>query len=282
MIAALALAAAIGLGQDREIDGFDIIALDDSCAISTDYDIDGRPSIGLRIYLIDENVVIVLESSAWSIREGEEYEVDFQFDRQVFTGPALGMRNVGDGPGFSTKFAPEVLDSFARANTMLVRRGDAIVAHLNLRSSGRAVQALRQCDQQVKRNVAAQARREARWDYIAPDPFAAAVPDRVAPLAATIENPTWARFPAADFPERAQSRGLTGGAVTLDCRSNPDGSLSDCNIVSETPAGAGFGQAVLAASRRARLSPRSLDSAAAGARVRFTQRFEVEGSNSSE
>jgi protein TonB len=49
--------------------------------------------------------------------------------------------------------------------------------------------------------------------------------------------------------------------------------MSDCRIISEDPAGAGFGQAALAGARRARVSPREVDGAAVGARVTFNMTF---------
>jgi protein TonB len=56
---------------------------------------------------------------------------------------------------------------------------------------------------------------------------------------------------------------------------NPNGSLSNCTIVSETPAGAGFGRAAQAACRSARLSPRSVDGVAVGGQVRFNVTFNL-------
>ena len=65
------------------------------------------------------------------------------------------------------------------------------------------------------------------------------------------------------------------GVVTLDCRVNRSGTLSDCVIFSETPPGQGFGQAALEAASKSRLSRRSLNPAARDARVRFTTRFRL-------
>jgi protein TonB len=73
--------------------------------------------------------------------------------------------------------------------------------------------------------------------------------------------------------QRALSRGIERGRVSLDCLVNPNGSMTDCRIVSEDPAGAGFGQAALSGARRARVSPREVDGAAVGARVMFNITF---------
>lgn len=106
-------------------------------------------------------------------------------------------------------------------------------------------------------------------------------PPRPAPVPApprpsVITNPSWARQPTVEFPERATSRGIESGRVVLNCLVNANGSMSDCNVVSEDPAGAGFAAAAQAGARRARLSPRTVDGAAQGARVNFTMRFQQE------
>ena len=56
---------------------------------------------------------------------------------------------------------------------------------------------------------------------------------------------------------------------------NANGSVTACTIISETPAGAGFGAAALSAARRARLSPRSVDGVATGGKVRFGTSFRL-------
>ena len=88
-----------------------------------------------------------------------------------------------------------------------------------------------------------------------------------------ITNPSWATRPSPEYPALAITNGVTEGRTTLQCVVNPDGWLSNCQIIDETPAGHGFGQATLAAAARARISPRTVDGAAVGSRVQFTVRF---------
>lgn len=103
-------------------------------------------------------------------------------------------------------------------------------------------------------------------------------PPEPAPIAApprpqVINNPTWARAPQVQMPERALSRGIETGSVTLQCGVRPDGSLARCNIVRETPSGTGFGQEAAQAAVRARVTPRTVDILAPGGSVRFTVTF---------
>jgi TonB family protein len=59
----------------------------------------------------------------------------------------------------------------------------------------------------------------------------------------------WRSLPAADlflraYPQRAWDEGV-GSKVMLDCTIGTDGHLHDCTVVSESPAGWGFGEATL-------------------------------------
>ena len=62
-------------------------------------------------------------------------------------------------------------------------------------------------------------------------------------------NLAWAVRPRPDFPSTNYARGF----AVATCVTNPDGSLRDCAVESEHPRDGRFGQAALAAARRARL-----------------------------
>lgn len=66
---------------------------------------------------------------------------------------------------------------------------------------------------------------------------------------------TWTRSPRPDYPSGALSRRVWSGAVTISCLGLADGILSHCEVESEFPRDAGFGQAALRATRQARLTP---------------------------
>lgn len=94
----------------------------------------------------------------------------------------------------------------------------------------------------------------------------------------TITNPDWVRKPTGEalmhaYPERAIQANVTGSA-TLSCTVRVNGSLTDCQVVSETPGGYGFGRAATRLSRDFRMSPRTVDGqAVGGARVTVGIRF---------
>lgn len=62
---------------------------------------------------------------------------------------------------------------------------------------------------------------------------------------------TWAARPMVQYPTEAGAR---SAKVRLSCEANPDGSLSDCRILDESPRHQGFGRAALQAARRARVA----------------------------
>lgn len=89
----------------------------------------------------------------------------------------------------------------------------------------------------------------------APSPTLSTAPSP--PVAASspqdVSTPGWERTPSGDdlarlYPSKAMNRNLEGEAV-MACMVRKDGTLTDCTVVQETPAGLGFGEATLATAR---------------------------------
>ena len=74
-------------------------------------------------------------------------------------------------------------------------------------------------------------------------------------------------IPADDFPARALEREISGSA-TVECTARSNGSPANCRVVSEEPAGMGFGRAAVRVVQRGQLSPRTVDGAAQDATFR--------------
>lgn len=94
-----------------------------------------------------------------------------------------------------------------------------------------------------------------------------------------ISNPTWIRKPSVDdmmglYPYGALERGLSG-RVVLDCVVAANGRIA-CAVVSETPAGKGFAQAALKASRLFQIAPSMVDGRPTeGGRIRVPISFQA-------
>ncbi|MGH6909072.1 MAG: TonB family protein, partial [Phenylobacterium sp.] len=78
-----------------------------------------------------------------------------------------------------------------------------------------------------------------------------------------VRSPTWVRKPTAKemakvYEENALRRDLSGSA-TLSCNVAASGSVRDCRVHAETPAGAGFGHMALELSRYFKVKPETVD-----------------------
>jgi protein TonB len=83
------------------------------------------------------------------------------------------------------------------------------------------------------------------------------------PAPSVITRPDWLSRPDSGdldrfYPERAKEDGVTGRA-TISCTVTARGTLTGCSVVSESPAGAGFGQATIRAASRFRMRPQTVD-----------------------
>lgn len=90
-----------------------------------------------------------------------------------------------------------------------------------------------------------------------------------------VASARWTRQPAPFFPERAARQGIEAGEVRLLCTALSSGAVDDCEVLDETPSGAGFAEAALASMSQARVLPRSSDGVAVDSRIRFTILFRV-------
>lgn len=113
-----------------------------------------------------------------------------------------------------------------------------------------------------------------------PDPQprpAAPPPDpepTIGPNGEVLRHPVWVRQPAPDFRTLAMRRRVEKGAVVLRCETLATGDFGACEVMSETPPGAGFAEAALASMRQARVKPYSIDGFETDSSIQFTIRFQ--------
>jgi hypothetical protein len=67
------------------------------------------------------------------------------------------------------------------------------------------------------------------------------------------EGVTWLRPPRPQFPAAVRGRVPKEGYATFSCATRADGSLNDCQVEAEHPAGFNLSESVLPALRRARV-----------------------------
>ena len=283
MIATALSVAVLALSVSEQRDwpsagGFDIFQMEDGCAVETDYPVPGRSPVNLSVWSDGEKTLLAMTSMDWSARDGEKYDLRFDVGDRTYTGRVTGIISGYVNKGFVATLEQEFLDVFAAAPNLYVTRDDAVVANLSLQGTSAATSVLRRCITHVARTNAAQAERERRFEYIAPDPFAAKPVETAAPeleraTSAVITNISWARQPRPEFPERALEHGIRSASVVLECQARPDGSLNSCSIVSESPTGEGFGRNAIRAAIAAKLSPETADKGPAT--VRFAVSFSL-------
>ena len=94
---------------------------------------------------------------------------------------------------------------------------------------------------------------------------------------APVIRPQWERQPSADelmdaYPPGAEAKSVEGRAVMV-CTVTVYGDMDDCAVVSETPAGWGFGAAALKVSLRLHMSPQLRNGEPEPSQVRIPVRF---------
>lgn len=83
----------------------------------------------------------------------------------------------------------------------------------------------------------------------------------------------WASSPRPDYPPLAMDRGMESGEARLVCLVAAGGALDQCRILSEFPAGGGFGRSAQRSAERARLGLPEDETTVIGNVVSFTVRF---------
>lgn len=104
-------------------------------------------------------------------------------------------------------------------------------------------------------------------------------PDSAQAMTRAISRPRWVRGPDPKkvleiFPDAAVKAGVTSGTGVADCMVQADGSLADCKVSREEPAGLGFGEAAVVVAQVMQMAPWTEDGGPVdGARIKLPVKF---------
>ena len=101
------------------------------------------------------------------------------------------------------------------------------------------------------------------------------------PLEAKVTNPDWRATPSGDemaneYPKLAQLMNVPGEA-TMTCTVDTDGRLQDCKVIGESPAGFGFGAAIMRLSAYFDMKPAQIDGVPVKAKITIPIKFKLAG-----
>jgi periplasmic protein TonB len=106
-------------------------------------------------------------------------------------------------------------------------------------------------------------KREERIEQVAPPVIAKPAPPPPRQAVSVVTSPDWLRKPSGadidrEYPERA-SRLEKSGTVRLTCKVRANGTLENCNVLSENPRDLGFGDAALKLVPKFQMKPETRD-----------------------
>ena len=275
MTIALMLALATGQASWPDAGGWGIGQFEERCLTNLDFEGEGATELSVSLEL-DGSSYVIISNLNWTTVEDRQYpDASVTIDHVSFAGgDTVGTVTGGYRRGLMMKMPVGFVDHFARGSSFKVHNGGQLVDSLDLEGSAAATSSLRRCINVVRREHEAAERERQRLAHIPKNPFADQPPTTSTEPVTDVQ---WARQPRAtadDFPVRALEREISGSAV-LSCTSRADGSVENCRVVSETPAGMGFGRAAIRVVQRAQLSPVSVDAMTRDQEFRVTMAFSL-------
>lgn len=160
--------------------GYQVVAVEGTskadrgaCVMAED-DFEGPGSTRLRLFRYLERpelLAVTVENYNWTAKEGEDYDLSYQFDKFYYDRTAKGEVD-GIYHGFTAIFPySDFIGTFSKSTYLHVYKGDTVVDKLSLSGSAAGRAAFDRCWAYVVADDKAQARERARWDDIPKDPF---------------------------------------------------------------------------------------------------------------
>lgn len=136
---------------------FSITELNQSCAVFTEYHSAGKSDIKLMLHVRGDDLpILAVNSEDWSTVDGLEYPgITYSVNGQIYTdmtdehGHKLlsteGYTVDGTYGGYIRVFPDSFVDDFAQGESLSIKNGEVVIAHLSLHDSRNAVAKLRDC-----------------------------------------------------------------------------------------------------------------------------------------
>jgi len=266
VVAALALACVASPGSAKDFGehgGYEVVAIEGTsetdrggCVMAED-DFEGPGGTRLRMFRYvahPDMVAVIVDNYNWTSKEGEGYELSYQFDRFYYDRTAKGVVD-GIHHGFVAAFPySDFMDTFVKSHYLHIYKEKTVVDKLSLEGSAAGRAAFDRCWAYIVADDKAQARERARWQDIPEDPFASpsSTPQRkggAKPMGALSLLVSSDDYPASALAKRDQ------GEVKFRLTVGPDGRVTNCTIVQSSGSVALDSATCNVMRRRARFTP---------------------------
>lgn len=233
----------------EERGGWSIVGSDENCSMYLEYEGPGETTI-IVARQTDGSSVIGITNFNWSAEPGEEYDVKFEIDDDVFPGSVRGYRSSGKS-GFLINTSDEFDAAFRSGSSLRLYRDDELFDRLSLTGTTIASAAVERCLVGLRRQEAAIAREEARYADVALNPFAR--PPASKATLPTLRNAS-TLISSRDYPRAAISEGR-GGRSLLKIEVDAAGVAQACAVSESSGHGDLDAAACTVVMRRARFTP---------------------------
>lgn len=231
-LAAVASASSPAYAYDfvEERGGWMIVATDDGCMVSMDFEGPGETTFSLHQEADGGRVLATVQNLNWSAKAGEVYQVGIYADGYGYKGPGAGFTAHGKR-GFVTRVGTDFIDMFAKGSTLYVKLEETEIDRLSLDGSAVAVESMKRCMRGVIAEFAAEERERKRFEHLPKDPFATPPPPPGEPTPPIpIDLMGWATATQANYPSVALRQNASG-TVNMRLTVSPYGRVSACTVI---------------------------------------------------
>lgn len=232
---AIAVCAAAANARDwPDSGGWNVFELSRGCAVHQEFEGKGDTELLLSLDT-DQEVIVLVSNSNWSVKDGEKFEVDWLLNGVSYTGNSVGSTSTDGKKGFGGKFDAKFLNDFSAASGLRMMREGTLIDNLSLSGTSVAVPMLKRCVAAKAAQDAADYKRDHQFDHIPTDPFAKPTAGgAMQATEASTDGSLIAGFYGRDSYPPAALRDGAEGNVRVRLNVDPDGRVKDCVVTSSS------------------------------------------------